>query len=217
MPDENTPATPQANPEGAQQGQQAAGQPSGQQQQNPPDGGQQQQPPKPDGQQQPPKADDGQQQQGAPEQYADFTMPEGYEANPELLQGFSELAKSHNLTQEQAQAFIDLAAKQQQGVQQAQQEYWDGVREQWVQSLKDDAEFGGAKFDETVIRAQRVLKTHGSPELTKFLQDTGYGDNKDLVVMLAKIDKLYGEPLPAEGAPAGKTQKSAAEVMYPNS
>ena len=222
MPDENTPTGQQANPEGQQQGQ-ASGQqqqqtpPEGQQQQQTPPEGQQQQQTPPEGQQQQ-KPEEGKPQQGAPEQYEQFKMPDGYEVNSDLLQGFSDLARARNLTQEQAQEFIDLAAKQQQGLIQAQQDYWDEVREGWVQSLKDDAEYGGAKFDETIIRAQRVLKDHGSPELTKFLQDTGYGDNKDLIVMLAKIDKLYGEALPAEGGPSGKgSGKSAAETIYPNS
>ena len=54
----------------------------------------------------------GDEPQGAPDEYADFTLPEGIEIDPDGLGNLKALAKDLNLTQEQAQKVADLGAAQ---------------------------------------------------------------------------------------------------------
>jgi hypothetical protein len=63
----------------------------------------------------PPKEGEGEAATGAPEQYADFTLPEGVELEGAMLDQVRTFAKAQNFTQEQAQGLVDL------GVAQAQQ------------------------------------------------------------------------------------------------
>lgn len=89
------------------------------------------------------------------------------------------------------------------------------VREEWVDSLKKDPDFGGEKFKETIGRAKRTATKFGSPELLGFLDDTGYGDNAELLKLFARVDKALGEDITVDGGPSGLTGKSMAEIMYP--
>lgn len=154
--------------------------------------------------------------EGAPESYEDFTTPEGVELSEEAVSEFHDLAKELNLTQEQAQKLVDYSTKMnEQGVLKHQEEY-SALRESWVNDLKNDSEFGGDKMGETVDRAQRVLKSYGSPKLSEFLNTSGYGDNNELIIFLAKMDRALGEDTVVDGNPSGGT-KSAAQVLFNNS
>ena len=53
-------------------------------------------------------ADGDKDAEGAPDKYADFIMPDGVEANKELLATASTVFKDQNFTQAQAQAVVDL-------------------------------------------------------------------------------------------------------------
>ena len=155
--------------------------------------------------------------EGAPEKYEDFTLPEGVAVNEELMGEFTTLAKELNLPQEGAQKFIDLVPKYAEAIQAETAKAWNDAREKWVADLRSDANFGGDNFDKTIERAQRVLRSYGSETLTKFLGESGYGDNSDLIRMLAKIDIALGEDHFVEGRPSGdKGTLDPASVLYPN-
>ena len=153
---------------------------------------------------------------GSPEKYEDFAVPEGVELNPEMLDKFTVLAKELNLSQENAQKLMDLASDNMQGLMTQQQEQWSSIREGWLKDIKEDSEFGGDNFNETVTRAKRTLKNYGSEQLVKFLDDSGYGDNSEVIKMLARVDKAMSEDKIVEGKPKGYEGKSLAEIIYPN-
>ena len=138
-----------------------------------------------------------------PETYETFKMPEGYEFNEELLGEFSALSKELGLAQDDAQKLVDIGNKNMETVLSGQAEAWTKVREGWVSSLKEDSEFGGEKFSETVTRAQRSLKKFGDKGLTSMLDQTGYGDNPEIIKLLARIDKAIGEDNSVSGKPVG--------------
>ena len=154
----------------------------------------------------------------APEEYTAFELPEGTSLDEETLGKFTSIVKGKNFTQEEAQELISLASGGQEKAAQAQQDYWKGVREGWVKELNEDKEFGGEKVKETTEQAKRTLKAFGSDNLKTFLEESGFGDNADMVRMLAKIDKALGEDKVVNGnPPSGGSNKSAAETIYPNS
>lgn len=154
------------------------------------------------------------QQPAAPEKY-EFKMPEGVTLDSEVGKQFEAVARDVKLPQEKAQALLDLAVKQIQGQTARTMQQWTEQRQAWVQELQRDQEFGGGRFQETIQRAQRALTKFGSPTLTKFLDESGYGDNSELIRMLARIDKALGEDKLVDGGSAGSAM-DVASLLYPS-
>ena len=126
----------------------------------------------------------GEQPAGAPETYGEFVMPEGVTADSEAVAAFVEMAKGDNLSQEKAQAYVDLASKlvaeAHQAAQEAAVDQWNGMIAQWVEELKTDSEFGGEKLPEAMSVAQRAISTFGDEALKKVLVETGMTNNPAL-------------------------------------
>ena len=173
------------------------------------------------------KEGEGEEAQGAPEQYADFTLPEGYELAGDMLESVSAFAKSHNLTQTQAQALVDIGAKQaamivEQFAGQATTspvvapQHWAG---EWSKQTMADPEIGGNNLGSTIDLTARVFKTFGTPELGAFLQSTGLAHHPELVRFMHKVGKAVSEdtlvPQPKTDAPTAKGE-GAAKTLYPN-
>ena len=162
-----------------------------------------------------PKPKDGKPAEGAPEKYETFVAPEGVTLDQEMLGKFSGVAKELNLPQAGAQKLVDLAVEHSKQIIASQQSQWAEIRQEWVSEIKADKEFGGEKFNETVVSAKRALGKFGSEKLVQFLDSTGYGDNAELIRLLARVDKATREDKTVDGDPA-KENKSAAETLYPN-
>jgi len=159
--------------------------------------------------------DKGKAKEGAPEKYEDFAAPEGVELDKEMLGKFTGIAKALNLPQVGAQKLVDLAAEHTKNIVQQQQVRWSEIRQEWVNELKADKEFGGEKFNETIVGAKRALGKFGSPKMVEFLESTGYGDNAELIRFMARVDKATREDRAIDGGPAGAAPQSAAAVIYP--
>lgn len=151
----------------------------------------------------------------APESYEAFKMPEGAKLAEDDLKTFSSLAKESGLSQEKAQKVLDLGTKALAKQQEAIVTQWKEVRAKWVQNLKADKEYGGPQFPETIERAQQLLNKYGSDEFKRYLDESGYGDNPELIKMLAKISKALGEDVSVDGEKAPEVL-DAASIMYPN-
>ena len=82
-----------------------------------------------------------------------------------------------------------------------------------MSSIKADKEFGGQNFPGTVDRAKRALKRFGCDDMVMFFESTGYGDNPEVIKLLARVDRATSEDRVTDGAPAYET-KSAAEIIY---
>lgn len=153
--------------------------------------------------------------EGAPEKYETFVAPEGVTLDTEMLGKFSSVAKELNLPQAGAQKLVDLAVEHSKQIIASQAQQWQEIRQEWVSEIKADKEFGGEKFNETVVSAKRALGKFGSEKLVQFLDSTGYGDNAELIRLLARVDKATREDKIVDGDPA-KANKSAAETLYPD-
>ena len=156
-----------------------------------------------------------------PENYAPFKVEEGFNFDDVSGKKFAELAKENKLTQEKAQAFVDLATEHVKSMVNRQQEEYLKIRKEWVEEIKNDPEFGGSKFDETVVRAQRALKTfvptnekgEAKFDMIGLLKNTGLTDNPTMIKFLAHIDKMTGEDKIVKGGPA-EEKLSDAEILY---
>ena len=153
--------------------------------------------------------------EGAPEKY-DFKVPEGVVLEADVLSEFEKVAKEDlKLPQDKAQKLIDVAVKHANALAEKQRKMWDDTRKAWAEEIKTDAEYGGAKFGETIERAQRTITRFFGPKFSEFLDSTGYGDNAELIRGLAKIDRVTGEDKVVDGKPTAVADgRTPAEIIY---
>lgn len=152
---------------------------------------------------------------GAPESYAEFTLPEGISLDKAALEGFTPLAKDLNLSQEQAQKVVDLyAQKMLPQIQQAFADQKAQMVEGWLQASMKDPEVGGSRFDETVSTARKALDAFGTPALKAALDDSGLGNHPEVIRLLANIGKRISEDATASTRSATTGSRDAAQVLY---
>lgn len=138
-----------------------------------------------------PEGDDGEDNtdEGAPEEYAEFTMPEGIELDGELAGQFKTVAKELNLTQDQAQKVADLAAQ----MRQRDVETIVNLRAEWVDQTKADKEIGGDKLDANLATAKKAIDAYGSPQFIQLLNESGLGNHPEVVRFMAKAGRDVSE------------------------
>lgn len=159
--------------------------------------------------------------EGAPETYADYTLPEGIEINETDLTEFNTIAKELNLTQDQAQSLVDLQSKRaeanSEAVKQALTDAFQKQQEDWVSELKADKDFGGDNLDKNVGLSVKVINKFGSPGLKAVLDSSGMGNNPEFIKTFNNIGKAISEDSldPDNNQEAG-TGKSVADKLYPN-
>ena len=175
----------------------------------------------------PPKGDEGGDALGAPEQYADFTVPDDVELKGEMLDGLTAFAKSHNLNQAQAQALVDLGVKQAQTIADtfhaqvsetpvALPAVW---AQKWSAQTTADPEIGGANLKPVMDLSRRVFATFASPGLVSFLNETGLTHHPEIIRFVNAVGKAVSEDtLVTQQGGQGRNNggKSAAEVLYPD-
>lgn len=155
------------------------------------------------------------QPQGAPEKY-DFSMPEGYQADPAVMEKFQGIARELNLTQEQAQKLVALDAERVAASGEAQKAQFAQQVEAWVGELKNDKTFGGANFDGNVKIAQKAMADFGSPELKQMLETSGLGSHPEVVRLFHRIGQQLSEGSVHRTTSDIPAERSLAERMYPN-
>lgn len=155
--------------------------------------------------------------EGAPEEYADFTMPENVTVDQPMLDKFKPLARELNLNQDQAQKLVDIAAEMTANHYAQQSEAWQTTQTEWQTAAKADKEYGGDKFEENAEAARRVINTFGTPELKSFLNEYGMGNHPEAVRLFVRISKaLKEDTLVVTGGDKSSQGKSLEERMYPN-
>jgi hypothetical protein len=160
---------------------------------------------------------------GAPESYADFTLPENMEVNAAVLDEFKGMAKEVNLPQEQAQKFVEMGAKlTQEAVENfalSQVEAYAKKVEGWHKTRAEDTELGGTedKQKEVLSHASKVAKALGGESLLKAMDETGAGNHPEVIRSLYRLRDLIGEDGKLiQGNLGGNEPKTAAQALYPN-
>lgn len=152
--------------------------------------------------------------QGAPEEYDEFSVPEGMELDKEAIQQFTPLAKELNLSQEDAQKLIDFDIKRRQEDVTASQERWDTLKADWAKSAQSDEEFGGQAFEANVGLAKQALDQFGTPELKEALEVTGTGSHPEIVRFFYRVGKSLKEADMLQGSAPAKDTRSAAQKIF---
>lgn len=152
---------------------------------------------------------------GAPEQYADFTPPEGATLDTGVMTKFAETAKALNLPQEAAQKLVDQMAPVMAAQHAAQIE---SVKAEWLATTTADPEIGGAKLTESVAMAAKAMDQFATPALKEIFNATGFGNHPEMLRFMAKAGRAISEEkvvIGGQTAPAGI--RSMADRLYPAS
>lgn len=167
---------------------------------------------------------------GAPEKYADFKAPDGFEIAPEVAAEAGALFKELNLTQEQAQKAIDLYAKHSSEAFQAPFKAYQDMRAEWKTAAKALPEIGAGlePNGKVVVTIGKMLDQIGDAALAKDFRDamdlTGAGDHPAFIRVMYHLAQQLTEGTSVKGngpskfgqQPPGQGRKSAASEMYPN-
>lgn len=147
-----------------------------------------------------------------PVEYSDFTFPEGYEADPEVMEKFTPLAQKYGIPQEDAQALIDLYVK-------SQQDHIDAfvaTVDEWRKTAEADKEYGGKALKENLGHAHRLIEKFGTPELKEYLNAYGAGNHPEVLRFFVRVGKAMAEDtIETGGNPKGEA-RDIAKIFFPN-
>lgn len=159
---------------------------------------------------------------GAPEKY-EFAL-EGVDLDQEALTEAEPILRELNLSNEDANKLLPaanaLVEKTRDGM---MQQLGDAVKQQksdWLEAAKADETIGGAKFDENLGLAAKALDALGFKEGHPFrqaLDDTGFGNHRDMIFAFSEIGRMVGEDGNFAREGVGSTQEAdTVKRLYPN-
>lgn len=154
--------------------------------------------------------------QGAPETYADFTVPDGMTIDQPLVDAAIPVLKEIGVSQIQAQKLVDMISELRQAESKANSDSYNQTVKDWVEEGKKDKEFGGDKYDENVGIANRGLDKFGTPKLVEVLKQTGLGNHPEFIRLFTRVGKLIKEDDPGGAAAPPASEKTDAETLYPD-
>lgn len=163
--------------------------------------------------------DDGSKAEGAPESYADFTLPEGVTLEGERKEAAIALFKELGLPQDKAQRaidhFVQTIAGDESSRAAAVEQAVSEQREKWGEEAK--AKFGD-KYTETVNYARTAIKATNNPELLRVLDESGLGNNPAMIEAFAIFGRqMRDSPIDGIGGESGAAQpKTLEQRMYPD-
>jgi hypothetical protein len=154
-----------------------------------------------------------------PEKYT-LKLPDGVLIDEPMMNEFTAWAKENKLTNAEAQKAAEMHMKAVGVFAAKQAQELATQRRAWVDEFKADKEVGGAKADEAVGAARKVLNVLGTPEevarLKADLDRTGMGDHPVLVKGLRLFAQFVGDDNVIVGRPSASGPKDPVSVLYGN-
>lgn len=148
------------------------------------------------GEKKPAEGEKKEEPKGAPEQYEDFSAPEGTAYDDQFIGVYKDVAKELNLSQQQAQLLLDKCAPV---LAQRQIDQIKAVSDQWTERTKTDKEIGGENWTRAASDIARVRDKFGvnadgkmDPDIQEFMQ-TPIGNHPGLLKLLARVGRAFGE------------------------
>jgi len=163
-----------------------------------------------------PEGDEGQKDQGAPEEYAEFKVPEGFEhLDKDLLEKAAPLFKESGLSQDKAQEFVNMFADSIKGQTESNVAAFTELNETNKKACQDHKEFGGDNLDGSVVKCAKAMGIMGDREgeFREMLDQTGLGNNPLMFELLSRIGGSMTEDGIVDGGKVS-AKKDVAKSMY---
>jgi hypothetical protein len=157
-----------------------------------------------------------------PEAY-ELAVPEGFEKlDDTAVEAATPVFKELGLSNEQANKLVPVVADYAKRIVEQRDEQLMGTileqRKAWLEEAKADKEIGGPNWDSTMQAAARAFDRLGFPKgspLRVSLDESGYGNNPELIRFAAKVGKEIGEDSDFVRSEANApVQKTDAELFY---
>lgn len=145
-----------------------------------------------------------------------FQKPDGYDVDEDTLKAFKQTAFENGINQKQFEAIIQADASRWQKSLKAIEDSIEANHLEAEKALK--AEWGNS-YDAKVESAKRVLNHEklADADFKKFLEDTRFGDNPQVIKFFARIAEAISEDTflkPGKGAqPEGPRLNEAGQPM----
>lgn len=164
---------------------------------------------------------------GAPEKYADFTAPEGFELDKATVDKFLPIAKELGLSQAGAQKLVDFQSELSKQASEAGVQLWMDTQKQWVDEIKADKDIGH-KLPEVKTTISKAIDSVLGPELAPAFREamdfTGAGNNPAFIKGFFKFAQRFteGTHVPAGGPSKfgqvrpGSAPTTGAAAIYPH-
>lgn len=165
----------------------------------------------------------------APDTYADYTVPDGFELDPEIKREADALFKGMNLSQEQAQSLVDFYTAKTVAAAQAPYKAYSEMTNTWLKEAQEHPDLRGklGPGQEVNVRIARALESLGDQKLVndfRSLMDlTGAGNNQAFIRVIDKLAQRAVEGTavsgrgPAPVTPPGEAGRpTPAQALYPN-
>lgn len=160
---------------------------------------------------------------GSPENYdyKDIKLPEGYEYDEDMLNEFNKLNRETNLSQAQANKYMEfgikLAQKSTDNLPNVIKQVKQAQIAKFQQALNTDKEIGGgdkAQMNAYLDVADKGYTAFANDEVKAALADAGLNYHPAIVKMFHRIGELVGDDkIFASKQPIGKPA-DAAEILY---
>jgi hypothetical protein len=124
-------------------------------------------------------------------------------------------AKENNLTKDQAQQLLSKQEELLVKYAQSELDKYEAQLDAWREEVIKDPVMGGDNLKKTTENARRAVKAFGDDQFINLLNETGYGDNPEVVKFLSKIGALMEDDnLILPSAKAERQNKPMHEYFY---
>ncbi len=148
-------------------------------------------------------------------------LPAGMTIDAAAMGAVKELAKTHKLSSEAAQKFVDLHVQQVRAMETKAREAQAQQAAEWRKAIETDKELGDEHLAVTKANCARAFSKFSSPALVKLLDESGLGNHPEMVRMFSALGAAMAEDsvagtMASGGVPPQNKKEYLAKVMYPN-
>jgi hypothetical protein len=147
--------------------------------------------------------------------YADFTLPDGVEIDGEQLTAAKQMFAADGLSQDRAQAYVDLYTGKLKEATEAPYKLWAETQRAWQDEVRADREIGGAKLAGNLGIAAKAIDRFGGDRLRQALNISGAGNHPDVIRAFIRIGKAISEDSMVMGRGVAHQSRNRAERLYP--
>lgn len=148
---------------------------------------------------------------GAPEEYSEFTLPEGFTLDDNVKEEMTGLFKGMNISQAGAQKLIDAYTNRIIAQKETELNELANKRKQWRQEVRQRPTYEA----ERALAQKGIREVVNTPEEKALFTDSWMSDHPVLFGMFVKIGRLLGEDAPPTTGGEPESTGDSAVARFP--
>jgi len=160
------------------------------------------------------KEDDKKEEKSESEEY-ELVKPEDSLLSDADMERIASYAKEQGLSKDAAEKLVTDRDKAISDFHQNNLDNHKQLVDKWATECKDDKEIGGENYNESVVCAKNAIGRFATEAFKKQLNDTGFGNNPEVVRVFARIGRaMESDTLVKGGAAQSGSQRNPADVLF---